>query len=132
VFATLRNWRRQRVLRNAEIPEALWREALELLPFLAICTDEEFLRLRAKAVLFLYSKSIVGARGTAKSSRNSGAIIPCILVKTSKSLSIASGSSTGSASGLCPPTRCGGCCRKPESLGSQRSVGRQTSCGSMY
>ena len=63
MFATLKNWRRQRVLRNAEIPEALWREALELLPFLAICTDEEFLRLRAKVVQFLYAKSIVGARG---------------------------------------------------------------------
>ena len=63
MFATLKNWRRQRVLRTAEIPEPLWREALELLPFLAICTDEEFLRLRAKVILFLYSKSIVGARG---------------------------------------------------------------------
>jgi Mlc titration factor MtfA (ptsG expression regulator) len=63
VFATLRNWRRQRVLRTAEIPEPLWREALELLPFLAICTDEEYARLRQKVVLFLHSKSIVGARG---------------------------------------------------------------------
>ena len=63
MFATLKNWRRQRVLRTAEIPEPLWREALELLPFLAICTDEEFLRLRAKVILFLYAKSIVGARG---------------------------------------------------------------------
>ena len=35
MFATLRNWRRQRVLRTAEIPEPLWREALELLPFQA-------------------------------------------------------------------------------------------------
>ena len=63
MLASLRRWRRQRALRTAEIPEDLWREALELLPFLAICTDEEFLRLRAKVILFLYSKAIVGARG---------------------------------------------------------------------
>ena len=63
MFDTLRKWRRQRVLRSAAIPDALWREALESLPFVAIYTDEELARLRAKVVLFLSAKSIVGARG---------------------------------------------------------------------
>ena len=49
--------------RSAAIPDALWREALESLPFVAIYTDEELARLRAKVVLFLSAKSIVGARG---------------------------------------------------------------------
>ena len=43
----LRNWRRKRVLRSAAIPDVLWREALESLPFVAIYTDEELARLRA-------------------------------------------------------------------------------------
>jgi Mlc titration factor MtfA (ptsG expression regulator) len=63
MFDALRKWRRKRVLRNAAIPDALWREALESLPFAAIYTDEELARLRAKVVLFLSAKSIVGARG---------------------------------------------------------------------
>jgi Mlc titration factor MtfA (ptsG expression regulator) len=63
MFDTLRKWRRQRVLRSAAIPEALWREALESLPFLAIYTEDEIGRLRQKVVLFLSAKSIVGAQG---------------------------------------------------------------------
>ena len=45
------------------IPDGLWRESLESLPFLAIYTDAELARLREKVVLFLDAKSIVGARG---------------------------------------------------------------------
>jgi len=63
MFDTIRKWRRQRVLRNAAIPDALWREALEELPFLAICTEDELARLRNLVVLFLDAKGIVGARG---------------------------------------------------------------------
>ena len=59
----LRKWRQQRVLRSSAIPDSLWREALESLPFVAIYTDEELTRLRSKVVLVLSSKSIVGARG---------------------------------------------------------------------
>jgi len=51
------------VLQRAAIPDALWREAVALLPFLAILTDEELARLRSKVVLFLEAKAIVGARG---------------------------------------------------------------------
>jgi Mlc titration factor MtfA (ptsG expression regulator) len=63
MFAELRKWRQRRVLRSAAIPDALWREALESQPFVAIYTDDELNRLRAKVVLFLSAKSIVGARG---------------------------------------------------------------------
>jgi Mlc titration factor MtfA (ptsG expression regulator) len=63
MFDTLRKWRQQRVLKSAAIPDALWREALEALPFMAIYTDDELARLRTKVVLFLNAKSIVGARG---------------------------------------------------------------------
>ena len=63
MFEALRKWREGRVLRTAALPEALWREALESLPFTAIYTEDELARLRDKAVLFLHAKGIVGARG---------------------------------------------------------------------
>jgi Mlc titration factor MtfA (ptsG expression regulator) len=63
MFGALSNWRRERVLKRAAIPEPLWREAVQTLPFLAIYTDDELARLREKVVLFLDAKSIVGARG---------------------------------------------------------------------
>jgi MtfA peptidase len=62
VFEAIRRWREQRVLRSSAIPEPLWREGLEALPFLAIYTEDELARLREKVVLFLDDKSIVGAR----------------------------------------------------------------------
>ena len=63
MFGALSRWRQRRVLRRAAIPDALWHEAIGLLPFLATRTDEELARLRAKVVLFLDAKAIVGARG---------------------------------------------------------------------
>ena len=57
------HWRRRRVLATAAIPESLWREALEALPFLAIYTEDEIERLRERVVVFLSEKSIVGAAG---------------------------------------------------------------------
>jgi MtfA peptidase len=63
MFEALRRWRRRRVLGRSALPDALWREALETLPFLAILTEAELARLREKCVLFLDAKSIVGARG---------------------------------------------------------------------
>jgi MtfA peptidase len=62
MLEAIKNWKQRRVLAQAAIPEALWREALESLPFLAIYTDAELTRLRDRAVLFLSQKSIVGAR----------------------------------------------------------------------
>lgn len=63
MFDALRNWRRRRVLARAAIPDALWREALGALPFLASYDEAERARLRALCVLFLDAKGIVGARG---------------------------------------------------------------------
>lgn len=63
MFDALRNWRRRCVLAQSAIPNTLWREALEALPFLAICTDDELARLKDLCVLFLDAKGIVGARG---------------------------------------------------------------------
>ena len=65
MFEAIRRWRRKRILASAAIPEALWREALEALPFLAVYTEAELARLRERVVLFLSEKSIVGARGFA-------------------------------------------------------------------
>src|SRR5262249_20208263 len=82
MLTALRKWRQQRVLRSAAIPDALWREALESLPFVAIYTDDELTRLRSKVVLFLSAKSIVGARGHAVTplQRVIIAIQACVLV----------------------------------------------------
>jgi len=63
MFNALRRWRRQRILRTQAIPEGLWRDSLESLPFLAMYTEAELASLREKVVLFLSEKSIVGARG---------------------------------------------------------------------
>ena len=51
------------MLRRAAIPDALWRQALAALPFLSLSTPDEQARLRAKVVLFLDAKTIVGAGG---------------------------------------------------------------------
>ncbi|NDP41315.1 MAG: zinc-dependent peptidase [Aromatoleum sp.] len=63
MFEAIRNWRRRRVLKRSAIPDALWRQALEDRPFLAIYTEEELARLRERVVLFLDAKGIVGAGG---------------------------------------------------------------------
>jgi Mlc titration factor MtfA (ptsG expression regulator) len=65
MFGAIRNWRRRRTLATAAIPEPLWRQALDTLPFLAIYTEDEIRRLRERVVVFLSEKSIVGAAGFA-------------------------------------------------------------------
>jgi MtfA peptidase len=82
MLTAMRQWRRQRVLRSQAIPEGLWRDGLETLPFLAIYTDAEIARLREKVVLFLDAKSIVGARGLAVTPRHRVVIAlqACVLV----------------------------------------------------
>lgn len=65
MFEAIRNWRRRRTLATAAIPEPLWRQALDALPFLAIYTEDEIKRLRERVVVFLSEKSIVGAAGFA-------------------------------------------------------------------
>jgi MtfA peptidase len=51
------------VLAQAAIPDALWDEGLQALPFLRRLGDDERARLRDLCVLFLDAKGIVGARG---------------------------------------------------------------------
>ena len=63
MFEALRRWRRNRILANSAIPDELWRDALEALPFLAIYTESELARLRERVVLFLNDKNIVPAAG---------------------------------------------------------------------
>src|SRR5438270_3886959 len=63
MLQALRRWKQKRVLARSGIPQPLWREALERLPFLAIYTEDELARLRDKVVLFLVDKSIVAANG---------------------------------------------------------------------
>jgi len=82
MFDALSRWRQRRVLSRAAIPDALWREAVALLPFLAIYADEDLARLRQKVVLFLDAKAIVGAGGHAVTAlqRVIIAIQACVLV----------------------------------------------------
>src|SRR5438128_456703 len=63
MFEAIRRWRQNRILATSAIPEMLWREALDGLPFLAIYTEPELARLRQQVVLFLSDKSIVAAHG---------------------------------------------------------------------
>src|SRR5436190_12932313 len=62
MFEAIRRWRQNRILATSAIPEPLWREALEALPFLAVYTESELTRLRQRVVLFLSEKSIVAAK----------------------------------------------------------------------
>ncbi len=62
MFDAIRRWRQDRVLKGAAIPDELWQEAFDALPFLAQYSDDEVGRLRDKVVLFLDAKAIVGAQ----------------------------------------------------------------------
>ncbi|MGH8799764.1 MAG: zinc-dependent peptidase [Casimicrobiaceae bacterium] len=63
MFAAIRNWRRRRLLARAAIPDPLWRQGLQALPFLAMYSEDELARLRDRVVVFLSEKSIVGGGG---------------------------------------------------------------------
>jgi Mlc titration factor MtfA (ptsG expression regulator) len=63
MWPALRRWREARILRSAALPDALWQQALDTLPFLARYTPAELARLRDLVVLFLHRKGIVGAAG---------------------------------------------------------------------
>jgi Mlc titration factor MtfA (ptsG expression regulator) len=82
MFESLRRYRRNRVLRNAALPDALWNDARDALPFLAVYSDDELARLRDLVVLFLDAKSIVGAQGheVTPLQRTIIAIQACVLV----------------------------------------------------
>ena len=63
MFDALKRWRRRRVLGRSALPDGLWAEAAEALPFVQELDDAELARLRDLVVLFLDTKSIVGAGG---------------------------------------------------------------------
>jgi MtfA peptidase len=82
MFEALRRYRQKRILRTAALPDALWRQACDALPFLANYSDEELARLRDLVVLFLDAKGIIGAQGheVTPLQRTIIAIQACLLV----------------------------------------------------
>ena len=82
MFDALRRYRQRRVLRTAALPDALWRDARDALPFLAFHTGDELARLRQLVVLFLDAKSIFGVQGheVTPLQRTIIAIQACVLV----------------------------------------------------
>ena len=82
MFEAFRRLRRRRVLRTAALPDALWSDACNALPFLAPFAPDEMARLRDLVVLFLAAKSIVGAQGHEVTAlqRTVIAIQACVLV----------------------------------------------------
>lgn len=63
MFATLRRWRRQRIIRRFPLSEEQWRVAFARLPLLKGLSDAERHTLRELAILFLHRKSLEGAQG---------------------------------------------------------------------
>lgn len=60
---SLKNWRRQYILRHAMLPEEAWRAAVSGLSVLRGLSEEEMERLRELATLFLNEKQLVAAGG---------------------------------------------------------------------
>lgn len=60
---SMKNWRRQHALRQATLPEQAWRSAVSGLPVLRGLSEQELLRLRELASLFLNEKQVVAAGG---------------------------------------------------------------------
>lgn len=58
-----KEWRRRRILKRLRIPEAAWREAFSHSSLLHGLSNDELVRLRELAILFLHRKSIEGAAG---------------------------------------------------------------------
>src|SRR5688572_10484608 len=63
MFEILKNWRRERILRQSALDETLWRAVLDRYPFTRALSGEERDRLRERVILFLHEKSIAGAGG---------------------------------------------------------------------
>jgi len=58
-----KNWRRERILRQSALDEAIWRAVLGSYPFTRALSPGERARLREWVILFLHEKSIAGAGG---------------------------------------------------------------------
>ena len=65
MLAAIKRWRRRRIVSRAPLDDALWRETLAGLPFLAGLSAVDRERLRETVILFLHGKSIHGAAGLA-------------------------------------------------------------------
>jgi Mlc titration factor MtfA (ptsG expression regulator) len=56
-------WKQRRLLRRYQYPAAVWRNVLSRLPILNGLSEEELVRLRDLAVIFLHEKSIEATQG---------------------------------------------------------------------
>jgi MtfA peptidase len=63
VLAALRNWRRERILKRAQLDDELWRGIVSQIPFLRVLSAMEAARLRDLSVLFLHEKHFSAAAG---------------------------------------------------------------------
>jgi Mlc titration factor MtfA (ptsG expression regulator) len=63
MFAQLRRYRRQRILRLHPFTDALWARAVGELPVLYGLDDDELARLRELATVFAYEKKFFGVHG---------------------------------------------------------------------
>jgi Mlc titration factor MtfA (ptsG expression regulator) len=63
MFEAYRQWQRSRIIARTPVDDALWRQTLARVPFLAGLTEDERKRLRDTAALFLHAKAIHGAAG---------------------------------------------------------------------
>jgi len=63
VLAGLRNWRRDRILKRAQLDGGLWRSTVAQIPFLRVLSTREAARLRDLSVLFLHEKHFSAAAG---------------------------------------------------------------------
>jgi len=61
--AAYRNWRRERILRQSGIDDALWDETVRHFPFAWTLEPEDQRRLRELVILFLHEKSFSAAHG---------------------------------------------------------------------
>ena len=61
MFAFIRNWLNQRIIKRSTISKEEWETAFNVLPLLDGLSDDESLRLRQLAILFLHNKAFEGA-----------------------------------------------------------------------
>lgn len=63
IGAVYRNWRRERILRQSGLDDALWDDTVRHFPFAWTLEPADQLRLRDLVVLFLHEKSFTAAHG---------------------------------------------------------------------